>query len=158
MATSIRGSEIQAYLEAVRASRGPHAYVTLLGLRTFETPALHQKVEKGLPFGSFEKLVRVMALPIQAVAEVLLIPARTLQRRRAEGRLHPDESDRLIRLSRIVGKAIELFEGDGDAALRWLRSPARALGGAAPLDLAKTEPGTLEVEQLIGRLEHGVFA
>jgi putative toxin-antitoxin system antitoxin component (TIGR02293 family) len=99
-----------------------------------------------------------MALPMQALAEILMIPPRTLQRRRAGGRLEPDESDRLVRLSRIYGKAIELFEGDNRAALAWLRSPLRALGGAAPLALSKTEPGAQEVEHLISRLEHGVFS
>jgi uncharacterized protein (DUF2384 family) len=39
----------------------------------------------------------------------------------------------------------------------WLRSPNRALGGESPLALSKTEVGAREVENLIGRLEHGVF-
>ena len=34
----------------------------------------------------------------------------------------------------------------------------RALGGATPLDFAKTEPGAREVENVLGRLEHGVFS
>ena len=36
-------------------------------------------------------------------------------------------------------------------------TPQRALGGAIPLDIAKTEVGAREVEQIIGRLEQGVF-
>jgi putative toxin-antitoxin system antitoxin component (TIGR02293 family) len=50
-----------------------------------------------------------------------------------------------------------LFEGDRDAAADWLTRPQPALGGAVPLELAKTGLGTREVEALIGRLEHGVF-
>jgi uncharacterized protein (DUF2384 family) len=34
----------------------------------------------------------------------------------------------------------------------------RALGGRSPLDFAQTEPGAREVENVIGRLEHGVFS
>ena len=59
---------------------------------------------------------------------------------------------------RVFGKALELFEGDARAAERWLSSPRRALGGATPLELARTEDGAGEVEALIGRLEHGVFS
>ena len=59
---------------------------------------------------------------------------------------------------RVLGKALKMFEGDSRAAERWLSSPRRALGGATPLELAKTEAGAREVEALIGRLEHGVFS
>ena len=59
---------------------------------------------------------------------------------------------------RVLGKALELFEGDSRAAERWLSSPKAGLGGAVPSELAKTEAGAREVEALIGRLEHGVFS
>jgi putative toxin-antitoxin system antitoxin component (TIGR02293 family) len=81
-----------------------------------------------------------------------------MTRRKREGRFLPDESDRLLRASRLFGKALELFEGDRDAATEWLTTAQPALGGTVPLDLAKSEVGALEVERLIGRLEHGVFS
>lgn len=86
------------------------------------------------------------------------IPSRTLTRRKREGRFHEDESDRLVRASRLFGRALSLFEGNRDAAKHWLSAPQRALGGAVPFVLARTEVGALEVERLMGRLEHGVFA
>ena len=150
--------EIEAYLVAVRRSRGPHAYVSLLGIKDYDTATLHEKVKRGLSFAAFEHLVRLMQLPTGKAAEILLIPARTLHRRKATGRLEADESNRLVRLSRIFGRTLELFEGNQEAALRWLESPATALGGERPLTMSQTEPGALEVERLIGRLEHGVFA
>ena len=154
-----RAPEIDFYLKAARGSRGrPNAYVALLGFRSFDTPTLHKKVEQGFAFSAFLRIVHLMALPMQVLAETLNIPPRTLQRRKATGRLEPDESDRLLRLSRIYGKAIELFEGDNSAALKWLQSPRTALGGVSPLALSKTEPGAQEVERLLSRLEHGVFS
>ena len=163
MAQSIPGRqrrhpEVAAYLDAVRQARGPHSYVSLLGLKTYDTPSLHARVRAGLSFTALQRLLRITALPMHVAAAILHIPPRTLQRRRVAGRLQPDESDRLVRLSRIIGKAIELFEGDPEGARQWLGAPVTALGGATPLALSQTEPGALEVEQLIGRLEHGVFA
>jgi putative toxin-antitoxin system antitoxin component (TIGR02293 family) len=73
-----------------------------------------------------------------------------------EGRLQPDESDRLVRAARIFAQAVGLFEGDEEAARRWLTSPQPALGGSTPWDYAATEIGAREVENLIGRLEHGI--
>ena len=51
----------------------------------------------------------------------------------------------------------DLFEGDQGAARRWLRKPQRALGDNTPLAMSRTEVGAAEVENLIGRLEYGVF-
>ena len=44
-----------------------------------------------------------------------------------------------------------------DDGRRWLRSPALGLGGAVPLEF-KTEVGAREVENLLGRIEHGVYS
>jgi len=152
------GGAVRAYLAAVRESAGANAYAALLGLRVFDTPALHHKVEHGLAFAALLRLGRLMAMPLAALGDTLQIPPRTLQRRKAKGRLEADESDRLLRLTRLYGKALELFEGDNSATLQWLRTPRTALGGKTPLAMSTSEPGAHEVEHLIGRLEHGVIA
>lgn len=134
----------------------PHYYVTLLGLRSTGTEALVDRVHAGLPYTAFERFRRNVQLSIQQLAELVQIPIRTLSRRKARKRLQPDESDRLVRASRIFAEALELFEGDLAGAKRWLATPQPALAGRTPLDLATTEVGAREVEQLIGRLEHGI--
>jgi putative toxin-antitoxin system antitoxin component (TIGR02293 family) len=60
--------------------------------------------------------------------------------------------------SRVFAKAIELFEGDSDAALEWMSTPLPALGGSTPNDVLKAELGEREVVNLIGRIEHGVYS
>ena len=152
--------DVEAFRERLRTGKrgSDHIYIILLGMKMIQTDELLKQVEKGLPFRMLERLGRNLELPMKTIAELAQIPSRTLHRRREEGRLHPDESDRLLRVSRIFAKAIELFEGDHRAASRWLSTPQRALGGVVPLTLAKSELGALEVERLIGRIEHGVFS
>ncbi|MEQ1604365.1 MAG: MbcA/ParS/Xre antitoxin family protein [Pyrinomonadaceae bacterium] len=58
---------------------------------------------------------------------------------------------------RLFAMSIELFEGDEASAIKWLNSPRPVLGGVTPLEMSKTDAGLREVENLIGRLEHGVF-
>jgi putative toxin-antitoxin system antitoxin component (TIGR02293 family) len=135
-----------------------HPYLLLLGLDPVDTPRLVEWVEEGFSFGELERLRRNMGLSREEISELVQIRPRTLDRRKKEGQLHPDESDRLLRASRVFGRAIALFEGDVEGALRWLSSSQRALGGAVPLEMARTEIGAREVEALIGRLEHGVFS
>jgi putative toxin-antitoxin system antitoxin component (TIGR02293 family) len=153
-------ADIKAFRQkALTGSMGTqHVYVTLLGLEPSDTLRLMRKVEKGLPFRVVERLRRNMALTIGELAELIQVPTRTLSRRKEEGRLQPDESDRALRASRLFGRTLELFEGDAAAARTWLSSAQPALGGAVPLSVAKTEIGAREVEHLIGRLEHGVFS
>lgn len=153
-------ADIEAFhRRALGSSKGTrHAYVTLLGLEPSDTISLVRKVERGLPFRAAERLRRNMALTLDELAELIQVRPRTLSRRREEGRLQPDESDRALRASRLFGRALELFEGDAAAARSWLSSAQPALGGAVPLSIARTELGAREVEELIGRLEHGVFS
>jgi putative toxin-antitoxin system antitoxin component (TIGR02293 family) len=56
----------------------------------------------------------------------------------------------------VFASALSLFEGDADAARRWLTTAQPALGGDKPLEYAATEVGAREVEDLIGRLEYGI--
>lgn len=151
-------AEVEAYLKARRDGVGTYAYASLVGLRTFDAVGLHAKVQEGLSYAALERLQRALGMPASVVARILHIPLRTLQRRRKEKRLQPDESDRALRLSRILASALDLFEGDLDATRAWLSTSLTALGGIAPIALAQSEPGAMEVQDLIGRLEHGVFS
>jgi putative toxin-antitoxin system antitoxin component (TIGR02293 family) len=146
--------EIQSRIRSGRTEG--HYYVALLGLRTYEPLALYRHVRKGLGYSTFARFQRNTGLPPKVISDLTQIPARTLTRRKSEGKLSPDESDRLVRASRVFGRAMELFDGDGEAARGWLTTEQVALGGMVPLELAGTDVGAKEVENLIGRLEHGI--
>ena len=141
-----------------RGAPGPHSYAVLLGIETLDAAALLKAIKKGFAYRTFERFRLNSSLPFQRVIELVGIPRRTLTRRKHEGRFLPDESDRLLRASRLFGTTLALFEGDRRAATAWLTTAQPALAGAVPIDLAKTDLGAREVETLIGRLEHGVFS
>lgn len=157
VAESTRPRTVDRFWRQVNTDPHPaHAYVSLLGLRTYETAQLHSRVREGLSYETFERLRRVLDLPASRAAELLQIPTRTLARRREIKRFEPEESDRLIRLSRLVGLALQLFEGDLEEMRSWLTTAHAALDQQTPVDFATTEIGAREVENLIGRLEHGI--
>ena len=151
--------DLKDYQRAIRAGRpGSYYYVKLLGISQHNPLLLVKHVERGLPFNALERFRRNTMMSFHEIAEVVDIKIRTLQRRKGQGRLEPDESDRLLRFSRVFGKALELFEGDVEATRRWLSAPLRALAGERAVVLARTDVGAREVEALIGRLEHGVVS
>src|SRR5262249_54956085 len=127
-------------------------------LKKFDSAQLLKAVEQGIPYKSFLKLQRNLGVSQARLLDLIHIPQRTLTRRKHEGRLRPEESDRLLRVTRLMGRAIEVFDGDVMAARTWLAAPQFVLGGAVPWDLIKTELGSREVETALGRIEQGVFA
>jgi putative toxin-antitoxin system antitoxin component (TIGR02293 family) len=153
------GPDIERFRKVIKAGRaGSHAYVSLLGLSPRDPIEISKKVERGLAFEALERFQENTGLSTTELVDLVAIKQRTLHRRKGNGRLDPEESDRLMRASRIFGKALELFEGDAEAARRWLDARQKGLRGQRPLALARTDLGAVEVEALIDRLEHGVLA
>jgi putative toxin-antitoxin system antitoxin component (TIGR02293 family) len=118
---------------------------------------LIRQIQKGLRFSELETLRNSIDLPFEQLAAKLSISRSTLQRRKAAGRLSPDESDRVIRYSRLLQQAADFFGGI-EKARAWLKHPQYGLGGAVPLDYARTEAGAREVENLLGRMKYGVYS
>ena len=118
---------------------------------------LIRQIQKGLRFSELETLQNSIDLPFEQLAAKLSISRSTLQRRKAAGRLSPDESDRVMRYSRLLHQATDFF-GDIEKARAWLKHPQYGLGGAVPLDYATTETGAREVENLLGRMKYGVYS
>jgi putative toxin-antitoxin system antitoxin component (TIGR02293 family) len=116
------------------------------------------RVRAGLPIAEVEALRELLGLTVEGLAGRIGISIATLSRRRQSGEpLDPAHSDRVLRFARLFRLAAELHDGDEDAARAWLTKPAPALDGESPLDHAGTEAGAREVEDLIGRLEYGVY-
>ena len=124
-------------------------------LRTAED--LRMAVRAGLPWPALRALQETLQLSGESVARILALPERTMARRKQQERLTAEESDRIVRLARITAQAIGALGSSGKAS-RWLQAGNRALGGTAPLQLLDTDPGTRQVEELIGRLEYGIYS
>jgi putative toxin-antitoxin system antitoxin component (TIGR02293 family) len=92
------------------------------------------------------------------LSELISIPKRTLHRKvEREETLKQDESERVLRIGKLYRRALQVFE-DPKRATKWFSSKPKALAGKTPLELMKTEFGARLVEDLLGRIEHGVFS
>ncbi len=123
--------------------------------RHLRTPAdLQNAIRDGLPQTVVEEVMQAAGISLKELAATLDLSARSLQRRRREGRLARFESDRLYRLARIVALAKQ-YIGDAEMAMRWLKRPNHALGGKVPLEFIDTELGARAVENVLGRIAYG---
>ena len=90
--------------------------------------------------------------------EDMVITKRTMARRKAaSSRLTQDETDRAVRLARIQLEADRVFANPKKASL-WLRTPRPNLSGQTPLSLLRTEAGAMVVRDVLGQIDHGMFA
>lgn len=138
-----------------------HQIVDLLGgagvLGKVRNPIeMARLVRQGLPWAAFEALVTALAISQAELAATLHIRSRTLSRRKDSGKLEAMESDRLFRLARVFAHAVEVLEAT-ERARDWLESENRALGGQTPFELLDTDAGAREVDDVLGRIEHGIF-
>ncbi|MEX2643408.1 MAG: antitoxin Xre/MbcA/ParS toxin-binding domain-containing protein [Acetobacterales bacterium] len=104
--------------------------------------------------------VDLLAAGAYSEAEIfeLVVPKRTLARRQARKEpLTVEETDKALRLARTADLARQVF-GDDAKAHRWLRKPKRELNGSTPLAFLASEAGGRTVEQLLHRIDHGMFA
>jgi putative toxin-antitoxin system antitoxin component (TIGR02293 family) len=73
-----------------------------------------------------------------------------------ERHLRGAASNRLYRFAQILEHAIDLYGGDEETALRWLKTPNVAFGSDTPLEMLSSEVGSGMVDSLISQLELGI--
>ena len=119
-------------------------------------PQAARTIEAGLPVSVVETLLE-LGLSTTEVHELVVKP-RTLSHRRDRGQpLSIDESDRAVRVVRIIEQATSAF-ADKDKAMRWLRKPKRQFDGRAPMDMLLTETGGRLVEEMLIQVDEGMIA
>jgi putative toxin-antitoxin system antitoxin component (TIGR02293 family) len=115
-------------------------------------------VASGAPADLLRQIASLLGITPAKLAPIVQIAARTLERRLKDNdRLKPDETERTLRVGRLLHLAEGVFE-DREAASEWFRRPLKNLAGCTPLQVCATEPGSREVEQILERIDHGVFS
>jgi len=117
---------------------------------------LAEIVEKGLPTESLTHL-KEKGLTFSEVSEIVIAP-RTLKHRKARGEsLSHEETDRIVRVARIVALAEQVFRNH-DKALAWLRLADERLAGRTPLSMLHTESGGRLVERMLWQIDEGIYS
>ena len=138
---------VEKVTEALGGERALEAKLATVG-------DLHAAVRRGLPRAVVRELARAAAQgrgDQRRVADLIASEA-TLKRSKV---LSPAASERAERLARVVAFAHQAL-GDQAAAQDWLRRSNLALGGEAPIQLAATDLGARQVEQVLANIEYGL--
>lgn len=114
------------------------------------------KINEGFPFLILEKVLSENILTRDEILSIV-VPKRTLARRKQEGKLSPKESDIVTRLIRVLDFAQSVFENP-EKTKAWFHRPNKSLEGKKPVELLKTETGSSIVEDVLGRIAHGIYS
>lgn len=124
-------------------------------------------IKKGVPAGEVAKIAKTIGRPKERLFKVLGLPRATVDRRaRSKQQLSPDQGERVLGFSKLVGQVQVMVEQSGDSngfdAARWvadwLDRPMPALGGRCPAEYMDTAEGQELVSGLIARIQSGAYA
>ena len=114
-----------------------------------------ERVREGLPFAVLSAVMEQYGISRDVLCDLLHLSRRNFLRRKEQKHLSPDESDRVYRLARVLAHANRVFE-DPDESADWIQTPNASLGKQQPLTLLDTDIGVQQVDQVLGRIEHGI--
>lgn len=123
-----------------------------------------QQVRAGLPATEAQQQVRELAIRLEVtlgeMAGILATAERTFARQLGADKataLTKAQAERLLLLQLLAAHGLDVFENQRKFN-RWLRRPLPVLQQQSPLQLLDTVTGFRIVDQLLGRMEHGVYS
>lgn len=134
---------------------GSAALAEILGYDEEESQTPVEIVERGLPYGTVERLARTLELTIEEFCLIIPISRRTLARYRGSV-LDPHISDHVLMVGQVFERATEVMESQANALI-WMKTPNYSFRHKRPLDYLSSFAGAQEVLDELGRIQHGVF-
>lgn len=117
-----------------------------------------EQAQQGVSTQQVDQLAALLGISLKEMAVVLQVAERTLHRFRSEGRLDSQASERLLLLENLAAHGLDVFDVRADALANWLRYPLRELKQQAPLALLHTISGFGLVDDVLTRIEYGVYS
>jgi putative toxin-antitoxin system antitoxin component (TIGR02293 family) len=126
-----------------------------------------EMIREGISARDVKHLQERLGIPQSVLLESLRMSTATLNRKVSkQENLSPEDSERVLGVSKLVGQVAEIVRQSGDAPgfdaaswlAAWLQQSVPALGGARPLDFIDTLEGQAMVSQLLARMQSGAYS
>lgn len=103
------------------------------------------------------QLAQQLGVSLKELAPLLQISESTLHRFRRQKELKDTTAERVELLQGIIQHGLRVYDGDVHAFQGWLRYALGELDGKTPLQSLTTVAGFTQVDDILGRIEHGIF-
>jgi len=144
--------------------KGKVSFVSLLGGKNIVIKPIDSDFDiislsnEGITKASLDVLIGYLGISKKAFSENILdASVKTLERKAGTDKLDKHTSSTVIEIAKVVEHAFAVFE-DEEKVKKWLNWPNRALNNMKPVDLFYLPTGLKMVNDILGRIEEGVFS
>jgi putative toxin-antitoxin system antitoxin component (TIGR02293 family) len=135
-------------------STNPNVF-SFVGLKAVSDLELALLPEKGLPLAAIQSL-KNQGLTFTEISDIVISPRTLKHRKSRKENLSSVETDRALRVARIVDLADKVF-GSRTKALLWLRSVDDRLDNRTPMQMLVNESGGRLVESMLWQIDEGIY-
>jgi putative toxin-antitoxin system antitoxin component (TIGR02293 family) len=128
---------------------------SFVGLKAVSDLELALLPEKGLPLKAIQSL-KDQGLTFTEISQIVISPRTLKHRKSRKEKLSSVETDRALRMARIVDLADRVF-GSRAKALLWLRSADDRLDHRTPMQMLVNESGGRLVESMLWQIDEGIY-
>jgi len=136
--------------------------MTLTAKEIFDNENLNTQMDlvllsrKGVSMKILKKIQTFTSLSNKDISQILPVSERQLVRYAADHILRKDISSHLIQLVELFDKGHDVF--GKEKFQNWIRSKIIVLEDKRPIDFMDTPIGINLLEDILGRIEHGVYS
>jgi len=138
--------------------------IRLLGGKNIITKPIRSEFDiislsnEGITKASLDALIGHLGISKKAFSENILdASVKTLERKKSTDKLDKHTSSLAIEIAKVVEHAFTVFE-DEQKVKNWLNTPNKALNNIKPTDLFYMPTGLNMVNDILGRIEEGVYS
>lgn len=112
----------------------------------------------GITKASIDELTHYVGVSKKSMAEdILNISVKTLERKDPKDKLDKRTSSHALEIAKVMQHAFEIFE-DEEKVRQWLNRANKALNNLRPVQLLSTLTGINMVNDILTRIEEGVYS
>lgn len=137
--------------------------MTIMGFQMFlESQAIYQRadlislIRTGIETRHIKSILQYTSLLEKELSTILPISHRQLVRYSDNHTLNKEITSHIIQLVEMFQKGYRVF-GEDKFKL-WIRTPNKVLNNNKPIDIMDTSVGIELIEDVIGRVEYGVYS
>jgi len=150
--------------EKNREEPGFPEFLKFLGGKALVERPIHSEFDiisltnEGITKQSLEALIGYLGISKKAFSENILdTSVKTIERKKSTDKLSKHITSVAIEIAQVVEHAMEVFENE-EKVKGWFNSPIRALNYQKPIELLSSPTGLRMVNDILGRIEYGVYS
>ncbi len=118
---------------------------------------LYKLSKQGIPKLALVNFVQNIGTSMRAMAKILHVTERTLQRKNDNDLLNENLSEHIIQIAEVYIRGNQVF-GSNEDFVSWMHAPNTALDKQEPNGLLSSRFGAQLILNELGRIEHGIYS